>query len=95
MPGSPAVDSGAIIAPYTNGYVGAAPDVGALELGLAVFVSGVNTALIPKDLSPVFASGKSELELQSPDWLFAFHTLAARNQRERADQEIGVPRKYL
>jgi PA14 domain/Right handed beta helix region len=31
--GSPAIDTGKILAPYTNGYRGAAPDLGALEVG--------------------------------------------------------------
>jgi PA14 domain/Right handed beta helix region len=31
--GSPAIDAGKILAPYTNGYRGAAPDLGALEVG--------------------------------------------------------------
>lgn len=31
---SPAIDKGLIISPYTNGYVGAAPDLGAYENGL-------------------------------------------------------------
>lgn len=51
LPGAPAVDTGMIIAPYTNGYVGKAPDVGALELGLTPFVVGANLASLPADPS--------------------------------------------
>ncbi|HWE02748.1 MAG TPA: right-handed parallel beta-helix repeat-containing protein [Tepidisphaeraceae bacterium] len=51
---APAVDAGLVIPPYTNGYVGSAPDIGALELGLKVFVSGAVTSSLPKDPSPVF-----------------------------------------
>ena len=37
---SPAVNRGKVIAPYTNGFVGAAPDQGALEFGRAAFPAG-------------------------------------------------------
>jgi hypothetical protein len=53
-PCSPAVNDGLVIPPYTNGYVGSATDIRALELGLPVFVSGANTKLVPADPSPVF-----------------------------------------
>jgi hypothetical protein len=49
LAGSPAVDSGMVLPPYTNGYVGAAPDVGALELGLPPFVTGTVLGSIPPD----------------------------------------------
>ncbi|HZK80996.1 MAG TPA: right-handed parallel beta-helix repeat-containing protein [Humisphaera sp.] len=59
LAGSPAVNGGAVIPPYTNGYVGPAPDVGALELGLPIFVSGANTKVIPKDpVADVLPQGK-------------------------------------
>ena len=41
-PDSPAVNRGVVIAPYTNGYAGRAPDLGALEYGRASFVVGAN-----------------------------------------------------
>ena len=47
LSGAPAVDTGLLYPPYTNGYVGPAPDVGALELGLPPFVVGANVALLP------------------------------------------------
>jgi hypothetical protein len=37
---SPAVNAGGVIAPYTDGYVGAAPDAGAYEYGRASFAAG-------------------------------------------------------
>jgi hypothetical protein len=33
LPDSPLVDAGAVVPPYTDGFVGAAPDIGAYELG--------------------------------------------------------------
>lgn len=37
---SPAKDAGGVIAPYTDGYVGSRPDIGAFEYGKPAFVSG-------------------------------------------------------
>jgi hypothetical protein len=37
---SPAINAGTVIAPYTNGYVGSAPDEGAFEYGLATWNAG-------------------------------------------------------
>jgi hypothetical protein len=49
---SPAIDAGQVIAPYTNGYVGAAPDLGALEYGTTPFVSGAAIDWTP--VAPTF-----------------------------------------
>ncbi|MGL4611765.1 MAG: PA14 domain-containing protein, partial [Trueperaceae bacterium] len=38
--GSPAINKGQILSPYTNGYSGSAPDIGALESGLTAFKAG-------------------------------------------------------
>jgi hypothetical protein len=38
--GSPAIDTGRVLSPYTNGFTGSAPDMGALESGLAPFRVG-------------------------------------------------------
>jgi PA14 domain len=38
--GSPAINKGRVLAPYTNGFLGSAPDMGALESGLAPFSAG-------------------------------------------------------
>jgi len=38
--GSPAINAGAVIPPYTNGYAGSAPDDGAYESGVAVWTAG-------------------------------------------------------
>ena len=51
IPGAPAVDTGLVLSPYTDGYVGSAPDVGALELGLKVFSSGAVLSALPPDPS--------------------------------------------
>jgi hypothetical protein len=40
-PGSPLVDAGSIMPPWTDGFAGIAPDIGALEKGGAPFVVGV------------------------------------------------------
>ena len=50
--GSPAIDAGQFIAPYTNTYNGAAPDIGALEYGLTAFASGAAIDWLPT--APVF-----------------------------------------
>lgn len=50
--GSPAIDAGTWIAPYTNSYTGYAPDIGALEYGLAAFPSGASLGWLPTP--PVF-----------------------------------------
>lgn len=39
-PGSPAIDVGVALPPYTDGFVGSAPDLGAFERGAPVFVVG-------------------------------------------------------
>ena len=39
---SPAINRGAHISPYTNGYAGSAPDIGALEYGRPAFGAGAN-----------------------------------------------------
>jgi PA14 domain/Right handed beta helix region len=38
--GSPALNQGRVLAPYTNGYKGSAPDMGALESGITPFSVG-------------------------------------------------------
>jgi hypothetical protein len=37
---SPAINAGVVLAPYTNGFVGAAPDVGCFEFGVQPWVAG-------------------------------------------------------
>lgn len=41
-PGSPAIDAGLVLPTYTDGYVGAAPDIGAYEYGLPPFQAGAS-----------------------------------------------------
>jgi hypothetical protein len=38
--GSKAINTGRVLSPYTNGFVGSAPDIGALESGLTPFKAG-------------------------------------------------------
>jgi hypothetical protein len=38
--GSPAIDMGTMLSPYTNGYVGSAPDLGAFEYGAPAWTAG-------------------------------------------------------
>jgi hypothetical protein len=40
--GSPAVDAGMVFAPYTDGFTGAAPDLGAFERGLPPWTAGAS-----------------------------------------------------
>jgi Right handed beta helix region/Immunoglobulin I-set domain len=40
--GSGAIDAGTLLPPYTDGYVGAAPDIGAYEVGGAYWTPGAN-----------------------------------------------------
>ena len=42
---SPAVDRGVTLSPYTNGYGGSAPDIGALEYGRGEFRAGANLSV--------------------------------------------------
>lgn len=50
--GSPAIDNGTWIAPYTNNFTSYAPDIGALEYGMAAFASGATLGWLPTP--PVF-----------------------------------------
>ncbi|HET6250978.1 MAG TPA: right-handed parallel beta-helix repeat-containing protein [Tepidisphaeraceae bacterium] len=53
LPGAPAIDAGRAIPPYTNGYVGDAPDDGALAFGESPFAVGALTAKVAVMPSPV------------------------------------------
>lgn len=48
------VNAGAIVPPFTDGYVGAAPDIGAYELGGLEWTAGVSWAA-PTDLDGALA----------------------------------------
>jgi hypothetical protein len=48
---SPAIDAGVRISPYTDGFKGLAPDIGALESGSKPFVAGA--VITEKDLSKI------------------------------------------
>ena len=49
LPGSAAIDAGMKLGQYTAGYVGSAPDLGALEYGVSVF--GVGAVPVTKTIS--------------------------------------------
>lgn len=53
LSGSAAVNRGYVISPYTNGYAGRAPEIGAVELGIATSSYGAPGAL---PLMPPFSS---------------------------------------
>lgn len=48
---SPAIDAGVTLSPYTDGFKGLAPDIGALESGSKPFVAGA--VITEKDLSKI------------------------------------------
>jgi fibronectin type 3 domain-containing protein len=41
---SPAINKGIVVAPYTNGYIGSAPDIGAFEYGASAWTAGAGSA---------------------------------------------------
>lgn len=43
--GSGAIDGGVVLSPYTDGYVGSAPDIGAYESGAAYWTAGASFAM--------------------------------------------------
>jgi hypothetical protein len=49
---SPAINKALAVAPYTNGYVGAAPDLGALEYGRPAFSAGARQGTTPPPPPP-------------------------------------------
>ena len=49
---SSAIDAGMTIAPYTNGYLGAAPDAGAYEYGVPAFASGSTLPILSPPPAP-------------------------------------------
>jgi hypothetical protein len=50
--GSPAIDRGVKASPFTDGYAGGAPDVGALEYGKSSFSAGANLSVKTPPVSP-------------------------------------------
>jgi hypothetical protein len=45
-PGSPGIDKGLVIPPYTNGYIGSTPDIGAYESGGQNWTAGANSSAV-------------------------------------------------
>lgn len=48
--GSPAIDAGKVLPPYTDGYVGSAPDIGAYEYGSSGWTAG---STLDKGVEPI------------------------------------------
>ena len=63
---SPAINRGAHISPYTNGYAGSSPDIGALEYGRAAFGAGANLN-VGVDDPPVDEEPAPEPPAQEPE----------------------------
>ena len=61
---SPAINRGVSVSPYTNGFVGSAPDMGALEYGRPAFAVGFRTAAPPTPPSDA-VSARSRIEAES------------------------------
>jgi hypothetical protein len=55
--GSPAINKGTNLSPYTNGFTGSAPDIGALEFGRAAFGAGANVS-VGSDWIPDLGGGE-------------------------------------
>lgn len=55
---SPAIDEGATVSPYTNGFSGDAPDIGALENGKTPFRAGANLSIRTPVVPPPITGGK-------------------------------------
>ncbi|HZN67639.1 MAG TPA: carbohydrate-binding protein [Tepidisphaeraceae bacterium] len=63
---SPAINRGTHISPYTSGYAGSAPDIGALEYGRAAFGAGANLRLAAEDFDYDYGSD-AEPEAVEPE----------------------------
>jgi parallel beta-helix repeat protein len=55
--GSPAINAGTVAAPYTNGYVGSAPDLGAYEYGATPWTAGASSAAATLSPPAPFTAG--------------------------------------
>lgn len=71
--GSTAIDAGMVISPFTDGYVGSAPDIGAYEFGLAPFADGATAVDTPIFTAP----GGAPPQTQPPGPRTAFAMIAA------------------
>jgi hypothetical protein len=81
---SPALNKGAVIAPYTNGYSGRAPDLGAIEYGKAAFAAGADLRVPTPAPSPT--PDTVPVTPPSPAIRSARTTIAA----ESFDKQAGV-----
>ena len=55
--GSPAIDAGTALPPYTDGFAGSAPDIGAFETGRAAWVAGASDAYRDDGTPPLPVTG--------------------------------------
>ena len=62
---SPAINRGVVIAPYTNGYTGRAPDQGALEYGRAAFATGASASELPPPPPPPSATRSARVAIEA------------------------------
>jgi hypothetical protein len=63
---SPAINQGLLFAPYTNGFVGAAPDMGALEYGRPAFSAGARIGTVPPPPPPPDPEPEPEPDPEPP-----------------------------
>ncbi len=61
LAGSPAIDTGTVVAPYTDGYAGTAPDIGAYESGRAPFYVGATAP-------PIAVTRNARLTIQAESY---------------------------
>jgi hypothetical protein len=64
-PGSPAIDGGAVLPPVTDGFLGTAPDIGALESGKTPFDAGA--LLRERDLNTLTISCTDDAAAKNAD----------------------------
>jgi hypothetical protein len=50
--GSPAIDNGLVLSPYTDGFEGSAPDLGAYEYGSEAWTAGADLPMLDQAASP-------------------------------------------
>ena len=64
---SPAINRGTHVSPYTSGYAGSAPDIGALEYGRAAFGAGANLRLASEDFDYDYEPVDEPDDAEEPD----------------------------
>jgi fibronectin type 3 domain-containing protein len=83
--GSGAIDTGTVLPPYTDGYVGAAPDIGAYEAGAAYWTPGATIVVPSFPGVGLYAPAGLTVKSQSPqvrlNWLPADGALSYNVKR--------------